>query len=87
MNEAGQHLGAKHDDDLPTFKHSDRGKAKAKSISKEFYSFVDINVNNVEVPAEFMEQPYVQPYDGTKTTAITSWIKQPIRESGVETSD
>ena len=81
VNEAGQHLGAKHDDDLPTFKHSDRGKAKAKSISKEFYSFMDMNVNNVEVPAEFMDQPYVQPYDGTKTTAITSWIKQPMRES------
>ena len=79
VNEAGQHLGAKHDEDLHTFKKSDRGKAKAKSLAKEFFSFMDMNINNIEVPSEFMQQPYVQPYDGNKGEAITAWIKQPLK--------
>jgi len=97
VNEAGESLGNRLDEDSPDYSKSVAAKAKKAAkdaghiwyspeipVTKQFFNYME-GVNGVEVPMDLQRQPYTQPYDGDKNLPITSWIKQPLKENKEET--
>jgi len=87
VNEAGESLGDRLDEDSPDYSKSAQAKAKEAAeraghpwysaeipVTKQFFNYMD-DVTGVEVPADFQRQAYSQPYDGEKNLPITSWLK------------
>ena len=96
VNEAGQELGNRLDEDSPDYSSSPAGKAKKAAdaaghpwyspeipVAKQFFNYMD-GVNGVEVPMDLQTQPYTQPYDGDKGLPITNWIKNTTQSDDTE---
>ena len=96
VNEAGQELGNRLDEDSPDYSSSPAGKAKKAAdaaghpwyspeipVAKQFFNYMD-GVNGVEVPMDLQTQPYTQPYDGDKGLPITNWIKNTSQSADTE---
>ena len=101
VNEAGESLGNRLDEDSPDYSTSPAAKAKEAAedaghpwyspeieitITKQFLNYME-GVNGVEVPIDLQQQPYTQPYDGDKGLPITSWIKQTTQKEGVDADE
>ena len=97
VNEAGESLGNRLDEDSPDYSKSVAAKAKKAAkdaghtwyspeipVTKQFFNYMD-GINGIEIPADLQQQPYTKPYDGDKGLPITSWIKQPLKEDKEET--
>ena len=100
VNEAGESLGNRLDEDSPDYSESVAAKAKKAAkdaghtwyspeipVTKQFFNYMD-GVNGVEVPMDLQTQPYTQPYDGDKGLPITNRIKnttKPDEDSEGET--
>ena len=93
VNEAGESLGDRLDEDSPDYSKSAQAKAKEAAeraghpwysaeipVTKQFLSYMD-NVAGVEVPADFQRQPYSQPYDGEKNLPITNWLNTDTKDN------
>ena len=96
VNEAGQDLGNKLDEDSPDYSKSVASKAKKAAdeaghpwyspeipVVKQFLNYMD-GVSGIEVPANLQQQPYTQPYDGDKGLPITNWIKNTTKPEDAE---
>ena len=92
VNEAGQELGDRLDEDSPDYSQSVASKAKKAAdesghpwyspelpITKQFLNYMT-GVSGTEVPADFQRQPYTNPYSGEKGLPITNWVKDTTKK-------
>ena len=96
VNEAGQELGNRLDEDSPDYSKSVASKAKKAAdeaghswyspeitVTKQFLNYME-GVSGIEIPVDLQQQPYTNPYDGDKGLPITNWLKDTTKPSDDE---